>query len=151
MSVSRIALLATASLAFACSLAQSAQPPLLTRWRPAAVPTAQVSLPAYVAPRFVPAEPAFGQIAYVDPATGGLLPGPPPGEAGRPDFVRLPEPAAQMRAGRTPEGFLFIETNGHHATLTATLDAQGGMQLHCGDPSHRHDAGADHLPSTGSD
>jgi hypothetical protein len=145
MSNLRMALLLAASLAIS-STDSSAEPPLRQRWRPSLVPSAPVPPAApFVLPRFVPAggvAAAAGQVAYVDPATGQLLSGAATGAKARPDFVSLPAPAGPMRAGRTPEGFLFIETNGHHETLVAVLDADGQPQLRCGDPLHDHPAPA---------
>ena len=114
-------------------------PPLLQRWYPAAVPdTVPLALP-YVAPVFVPADPAMEQIAYIDPVTGQLLPGPAPGTQSRETFVELRQ-APVLRAGRTADGILFLETQGMEQTLTATLDASGTPHLHCGDPAHGHPA-----------
>jgi hypothetical protein len=148
MSYSRMALLLAASLAISSTAANAVEPPLRQRWRPSQLPSAPVPPPApFVLPRFLPAgadaiSTGSGQVAYVDPATGELLSGAPAGAKALPDFVSLPAPVGPMRAGRTPEGFLFIETNGHHETLVAVLDAEGKPQLRCGDPLHDHPAPA---------
>lgn len=148
MSNSGKVLLIAASLAIACAQAGAGEPPLRQRWVPSAVPSAPVPLAApYVAPRFLPrgedaSVAVSGQVAYVDPVTGRLLSEPGAAAKARPEFVSLPAAAGPMRVGRTPEGFLFIETNGHHETLTAVLDAEGKPHLRCGDPLHGHTASA---------
>ena len=146
MSNLRLALLLAASLAISSTDSSAVEPPLRQRWRPSLVPSAPVPAAApFVLPRFFPetdAAAGAGQVAFVDPATGQLLSGAAAGAKARPDFVSLPAPAGPMRAGRTPEGFLFIETNGHHETLVAVLDADGKPHLHCGDPLHGRPAPA---------
>jgi hypothetical protein len=149
MSGTRIALLAAASMALFCAQAVSG-PPLKTRWRAADVGT-DIPAMAYIAPTFLPSAVVNGQVAYVDPATGRHLPSPPLDAAGRPDFVRLPDTAARMRAGRTPSGILFIETNGYHETLTVTLDADGTPHYRCMDPSHGHALPADAAAGPGAE
>jgi hypothetical protein len=108
-------------------------------------------IPPYVAPQFVPPHPGEGQMAYIDPVTHLLVDGPGPFGAARPDFVRLPDPAAVMRAGVTADGHLYIETNGYHETMTATIDGSGEVHVACGDPAHGHARSTPAAPATGAD
>lgn len=117
-------------------------PPLKQRFFPAEAPHAEAPLVAYVAPRFLPPHPAEGQIAYIDPVTQVLVSSPPPGVDARPEYIRLPDASSRMRAGRTVDGLLYIETNGYHEILTATLDARGVLHMQCNERGHAHPAPA---------
>jgi hypothetical protein len=138
MSIMRLALPLAGGLLLLPFAALAGGPPLLQRYYPAEAPHVDAPIIAYVAPDFVPPHPAAGQIAYIDPVTQALIPAPAPGTDARPAYIRLPDASSQLRMGRTPSGILFIETNGYHETLTATLDATGDLHVGCKEPGHRH-------------
>ena len=96
------------------------------------IPVSHSAAPVQAPPQ--PADTALaGQRAYIDPSTGKLLPGPPPGTPQA--YVLTPALApddSKLEVVHWPNGALQVRLHGQRqATVYATLGKDGQVETHC--------------------
>lgn len=125
--------------------AKAAAQPAKAAIRPATVAELPPDVAASVRAR--PAQPLSGtaqhdaaQTVVIDPLTGTIVDVPPP-PRGTPDYLEPEQPkSVDMSLRQYPNGFLYIDTSGYQFNSTATIDADGNIQVGCDEPGHDHSA-----------